>query len=66
MEIEVRGEVRLAEGVDFGGEALGDVRITQMLAHHGTVLGLRQAIVVGVPGAGLGELHTEFLQDLGG
>ena len=80
---------RRAAGVDLGGEALvlseaeglGDMpvlspvegRVTQMLAHHGPVPGLRQAVrlrsrqavVVGVPGTRLGELHPEFLSHFG-
>ncbi len=55
----------LAEGVDESGEALRDMAVAQVFAHDGAVLGFRQAVVVAVPGARLGELDVELIQEFG-
>ena len=39
--------------------------MAEELAHHVTVLAFHQGIVVAVPGAGLGKLDTQFLQQPG-
>lgn len=65
MEIEIGVEELGAEGVDLGGEALGDVGIAQALAHHRAILGLGQTVVVGMPGPGFGELHAQLVEHLG-
>ena len=44
------------EGVDPGGEALGDVVVSEVFAHDGGVFALDEGAVVGLAGAGLGEL----------
>ena len=60
MEIHVRVEMLLAEGVDPGGKALGDVRVTQVFTHDGAILGFRQRIVVAMARARLGELDAQL------
>ena len=46
----------MGEGVDPGGEALGDVVVSEVFAHDGGVFALDEGVVVGLAGAGLGEL----------
>ena len=46
----------MGEGVDSGGEALGDVVVSEVFAHDGGVFALDEGVVVGLAGAGLGEL----------
>ena len=56
MEVDVRIEEVGTEGIDHAGTVLRDVGIAQMLAYHRAVLGLGQCVIIGMPGAGLGEL----------
>ena len=42
--------------VDRCGEAVGDVAVAEVLAHDRAVFTFHQGIVVGLSGAGLGEL----------
>ncbi len=43
---------------------LWNMRITQVFAHHRSVPGSRQRVIVGLPGTGLGELDPQLLQQL--
>jgi hypothetical protein len=65
MEVDVGVQEILAEGVDLGGRALGDMRVAEVFAHDGAVLGLRQAVVVAVSGPRFGELDAELVQGFG-
>ena len=51
--------------VEQAGPALRDMGMAEQLAHDMTVLAFHQGVVVAVPGAGLGELDTQFLQQPG-
>ena len=52
--------------VDRCGAAAGDVAVAEVLAHDGAVFTFHQGIVVGVSGAGLGELSDlEFVEQAG-
>src|SRR5258706_15209090 len=55
----------LAEGVDLSGEALRDMPVTEMFAHDGPILRFGQTVVVAVPGARLGELDPELVEQPG-
>ena len=60
MEVDVRVEVVRTECVDPFCELLRDMRVAQVLAHHGAVLGFCQGIIVGLPGAGLVNSMRSF------
>ena len=64
MEIEIRVEVLFVEGRDRLGMRGRDVPVAPVLSPHRSVLRLRQAIVVGVPGPRLGLLHQQFVEQL--
>ena len=53
------------EGIEQAGPALRDVGMAEELAHDMAVLAFHQGVVVAVPGAGLGELDAQFLQQPG-
>ena len=50
MEVEVGVERFGVKAIDVRGMLLGDMAVAHELAHHGTVLGLGQGIVVGLTG----------------
>ncbi len=61
-----RNQAFVAEDVHVGGERLGDVAVAEPLAHHRAVPPLHQRVVVGAPGAGLGEaVHMQLVEQLG-
>lgn len=62
VEVDVGVEELPTEGVDPGGEALGDVGIAQVLSHDAGVFGLGQSVVVALPGSGAGEFGVQPLQ----
>ena len=64
MEVEVRVEEILVEGVDQWGLFLGDMGITEVLAHHGTLVTFHQGVVIGVACSGLGELDQQLVEQL--
>jgi hypothetical protein len=45
--------------------ALRDVRVAEELAHHGTVLGLGQAVIVAAPRAAAREFDAQLVQHVG-
>ncbi len=61
---DVRVEVVGTKGVNQTGTVLRDMRVAQVFAHHESVLELRQGVIVGLSGAGLGELDEQFIQQL--
>ncbi len=63
--VDVRVEVLAMEGIEQAGPALRDMGMAEELAHDMAVLAFHQGVVVAVPGAGLGELDTQFLQQPG-
>ena len=65
MEVDVGIQVVGTPGIHLGGVALRDVGVAQMLADDRAVLGLGQAVVVGMAWPILGEFGTEFVQHLG-
>ncbi len=65
VEVQERVEVLGAVGVEARGVALRDVCKAELLAHHGPVLGLGQAVVVAVARAAAGELDLQLVQHLG-
>ena len=66
VEVQVRRQHVLGEGVDALSEAAGDVGVAEVLAHEGAVLGLDQGVVVAAAGARLGEfLDVELVEQLG-
>ena len=63
VEVEVGREDVEGKVVDGESEAAWDVSVTEMLAHDRAVLAFDQGIVVGLSGAGLGELgDVEFVE----
>ena len=65
MIVEVRIEVLVVKVIQPAGPALRNVGMAKELAHHVTVLAFHQGVVVAVPGAGLGELDAQLLQQPG-
>ena len=65
VEVNVGVQEPLTPGIDLGGKALRNMAVAQVFAHDRPVFGLRQPVVVAVPGSGFGELHTQLLQELG-
>lgn len=62
MEVEIGIEVmqiELLQPFCLGGV---DVAIADVLANHGSVLGLHQAIIIAVPGAAFGLSNQQFIQ----
>ena len=55
----------LGEVVDQGGVALRDVVVAELFAHDVSVLALDEGVVVAVPGARLGELDVQLVEQLG-
>ena len=56
VEVEEGGKRVAEKGVHERSEVTGDVGVAEPLADHAAVLALDQGVVVGVAGAGLGEL----------
>jgi hypothetical protein len=52
----------LGEGVDLLGKLAGDVAVAEVLAHHRAILALGQGVVIGEPGAELGQLRAHLLR----
>ena len=65
MIVDVGIEVLAMKVIEQAGPALRDMGMAEQLAHDMTVLAFHQGVVVAVPGAGLGELDTQFLQQPG-
>ena len=65
MEVDIGVQEVRPERVDLFSEQLRDVRIPQLFPHHRAVLGFRQGMIVGLPGAGLGDLDAQLLQQHG-
>jgi hypothetical protein len=62
VEVQERVEVLAAAGVEASGMAAVDVLVAELLAHHGPVLRLGQAVVVAVPRAAARELDAQLVQ----
>ena len=60
MVVDGRREDAAGELVDQRREAPGYVDVAELAAHDVGVLALHQGVVVGVPGAGLGELGVQL------
>ncbi len=65
VEVQERVEVLAAVGVEASGMAAVDVLVAELLAHHGPVLGLGQAVVVAVPRAAARELDAQLVEQSG-
>lgn len=65
VEVHVRVEKALAHGVHLSGEVLRNMLVTEVFSHDGPVLGFGQTVVVAMPGARLGELDPELVEQLG-
>ena len=65
MEVDVGIEVVLVEGFDQRCEALREMAIAQVFADDGAVFTFRQGIVVGVSGAGFGQLDQQRVEQFG-
>lgn len=63
--VQERRQALPGERVDLEGEALGDVVVAEVLAHHVGVLAFDQGIVVAAPGARPGELDMELGEQVG-
>ncbi len=60
--VQVGREYPEEEVIDRPCEALGDVRISQLLADNGAVLALHQGIVIAFPGATSGLFDAQLLE----
>ena len=58
VEVDVGVEEVAAEGIDVAGEALGDMRVAELLANNAAVFAFHQGVVVGVPWPGAGEFDA--------
>ena len=65
MIVDVGIEVLAMEGIEQAGPALRDMGMAQELTHDMAVLSFHQGSVIAVPGAGLGKLDTQRLQQPG-
>ena len=63
VEIQIRDQMVLVEGVDEGGVVLRNVGVAEVFAHGGGVFALNQGIVVGVAGTRLGELNEQLVEE---
>ena len=58
VEVDVGVEEVAAEGIDVAGEALGNMRVAELLANDAAVFAFHQGVVVGVPRPRAGELDA--------
>ena len=65
MVVEVGRELIEQKRADDSGVTAGDMAVAQVLAHDRTVLAFDQGIVVGAPGARLGELDAQLFEQSG-
>ena len=65
MEVDIRVKEVSIEPIEQFSAALGDISISQLLAHHGAILRLHQAIIIGVSGSGFSETDQQLIQQLG-
>ena len=65
MEIEIEAQEIPVIPVDQLGTRLRDMVIPQLFAHYRAVLGLYQAIIIGVAGPAFGETDQELVKELG-
>ena len=63
--VQVGGQEVAVEGAELGGVAAGDVAVTDVLADHGAVFGLHQAVVARLSRPALGLLDAQLFQQLG-
>jgi len=64
VEVDVGVEEVAAEGIDVAGEALGDMRVAELLANNAAVFAFHQGVVVGVPWPGAGKFDASFSNSL--
>src|SRR5450631_1523419 len=64
MIVQVRVEVRCIEALNGVGVLAGNMPVTQMFAHHSSILPLYQSIIRTAVGTRAGERHSVFFQQL--
>ena len=62
VEVEIGRQDVGREGTHHVGESSGNMAVAKLLAHRRRILALRQRVVVGLAGAGLGLFDPELLQ----
>ena len=57
VEIDIRIQEVFVITIEQFGARLRDIGISQVFAYHRAVLGLHQAVIIGVSGSGFGEAN---------
>ena len=64
IEVDIQVKEVSIELIEQFSAALGDIGISQLIAHHGAILRLQQAIIIGMSGPGFNETNQQLIQQL--
>jgi len=65
VEVQIGIEMRLIEGIDERGPALGNGGMAKDFSHHRPILTFHQGIIIGLVGTGFGEFDQELALESG-